>query len=48
MRLRNVIFAGSPSRSFVVARTIPVDVAVLLVFSLVMIGLGMLAFSKTE
>lgn len=46
--LRNVIFAGSPLRSFVVGQTLTSDLLVLFCFSLVMTGLGMLAFSRTE
>ncbi|MEW6769855.1 MAG: ABC transporter permease [Bacillota bacterium] len=46
--LRNVIFAGSPLRSFVVGQTLTGDLLVLFCFSLVLIGLGMLAFSRTE
>ncbi|MDI6631490.1 MAG: ABC transporter permease [Bacillota bacterium] len=46
--LRNVIFAGSPLKSFVVGQTLTGDLLVLFCFSLVMTGLGMLAFSRTE
>lgn len=46
--LRNVIYSGSPVRHFAVAQTVTVDVLVLLVFSFVMVSLGMLAFSRTE
>jgi ABC-2 type transport system permease protein len=46
--LRNVIYADSPALSYVVAQTVTVDVLVLLAFSLVMIGLGMMSFSRTE
>jgi ABC-2 type transport system permease protein len=46
--LRNIIYADSAALSYVVAQTVTVDVIVLLAFSFVMIGLGMLSFSRTE
>jgi len=46
--LRNVIFAGSTYKQFVVGQSLPVDLLVLFSFSFIMIALGMLAFSRTE